>query len=387
MNSKMRTAPSIRFSGFDDVWQRSNLASLSDKLEYGMNAAAIPFDGENQYIRITDIDDASRKYIVSSRVSPSGELCETYRLRECDILFARTGASTGKSYIYHDRDGKMYFAGYLIRATIKPKVSAQFVFYNTLTNRYNNWVKMMSVRSGQPGINANEYGQYLLYVPSLPEQQNIASFLSLIDAKIDKQSAKVYALEEYKKGLLQKIFSQEIRFKDDDANDYPEWEVKQFGDVYTFLKTNSFSRDQMTEEYGSIHIIHYGDIHMKYSTILDVSTTALPYLNKQYEKSDYIYCRNKDILIADASEDYLDIGKSIELRKVGNLLIIAGLHTILARDKTNTMCDLYGGYMMQSIGVHKQIRILAAGAKVLGLSRSNLARVLVPIPNKEERKK
>ena len=68
-------------------------------LDYGMNAAAIAYDGENKYIRITDIDEQSSQYISDDPVSPAGQLLDKYIVEENDILFARTGASTGKSYL------------------------------------------------------------------------------------------------------------------------------------------------------------------------------------------------------------------------------------------------------------------------------------------------
>lgn len=91
------------------------------------------------------------------------------------------------------------------------------------------------MRSGQPGINANEYASYSFAVPSLPEQRKIADFLSAVDAVIAAQQAEVDAWEQRKKGVMQKLFSQEVRFKADDGSDFPEWEEKKLGDVCTQL--------------------------------------------------------------------------------------------------------------------------------------------------------
>ena len=134
------------------------------------NAAAGSFDGTNKYIRITDIDEESHCYINDSPVSQKGELDDKYLVRKKDILFARTGASTGKTYLYSEDDGKLYFAGFLIRISVNSDNNSTFVYNSTLTDKYNRWVRLTSMRSGQPGINAQEYASYCTYYPHLNEQ-------------------------------------------------------------------------------------------------------------------------------------------------------------------------------------------------------------------------
>ena len=195
---------------------------MSTSFEYGLNAAAKEYDGTNKYIRITDIDDDSRefsqedvaakeydgtnKYIRITDIdddsrefsqedvtSPDTDLskAEGYKLSEGDILFARTGASVGKSYIYRISDGLVYYAGFLIRAKIKLEYNPEFVFQNTLTSDYENFIKVTSMRSGQPGVNAQEYSQFEINVPSKPEQDKIATYFRNLDNLITLQQCKV----------------------------------------------------------------------------------------------------------------------------------------------------------------------------------------------------
>ena len=151
--------------------------------EYGLNAAAKEFDGKNKYIRITDIDDASREFLLSDLSSP--DICldgmSKYLLSSRDIVFARTGASVGKTYIYRENDGIVYFAGFLIRAKVNQDNDAEFVFQSTLSPSYEKYIRITSQRSGQPGVNAQEYGEYDLFAPSKEEQQRIGHFLRGID--------------------------------------------------------------------------------------------------------------------------------------------------------------------------------------------------------------
>lgn len=231
--------PKLRFKADDGSdfsgWEEKTLGELCAPLTYGMNAAATKFDGENRYIRITDIDDETHALLPNDIVSPSGELDDKYLVKKGDILLARTGVSTGKSFLYHPKDGKLFYAGFLIKAHVLPSSDDYFIYSQTLTDRYWKWVKTASMRSGQPGINANEYASYSFAVPSLPEQRKIADFLSAVDAVIAAQQAEVDAWEQRKKGVMQKLFSQEVRFKADDGSEFPAWESATVGELFTFV--------------------------------------------------------------------------------------------------------------------------------------------------------
>lgn len=148
-----------------------------------MNAAAKEYDGENKYIRITDIDDNTHEFLTDGLTSPDIDLngAENYKLAKGDILFARTGASVGKSYIYRDSDGLVYYAGFLIRARIKEDYDAEFIFQKTLTDQYNKYIAVTSQRSGQPGVNAQEYSEFEIQVPQKAEQTKIGAYFHNLD--------------------------------------------------------------------------------------------------------------------------------------------------------------------------------------------------------------
>lgn len=143
----MYDVPHLRFPEFSGEWEKCKFGDIATGFDYGMNAAAKSFDGENKYIRITDIDEASSTYGEKDMVSPDGILSDNYLVKDRDILLARTGASTGKSYLYKKSDGKLYYAGFLIRANVT-KHNPYFVFSQLHTHRYWRWVSIMSARSG-----------------------------------------------------------------------------------------------------------------------------------------------------------------------------------------------------------------------------------------------
>lgn len=200
--------PEIRFAGFTGDWEQRKLKDIASSFEYGLNAAAKEFDGVNKYLRITDIDDASRAFRDDDVTSPDANLslADNYRLQKGDVLFARTGASVGKSYIYRKSDGLVYFAGFLIRARIKPEYSEEFIFQNTLTTQYEKYIQFTSQRSGQPGVNAQEYGEYSLLMPDYQEQKIIGNILHQIDNLIILHHRKLEKLEQIKQAMLHKMF-------------------------------------------------------------------------------------------------------------------------------------------------------------------------------------
>lgn len=178
-------------------WEQRKLSEMCGTFEYGLNAAAKEFDGKNKYIRITDIDDASREFLLSDLSSP--DICldgmSKYLLSSGDIVFARTGASVGKTYIYRENDGIVYFAGFLIRAKVNQDNDAEFVFQSTLSPSYEKYIRITSQRSGQPGVNAQEYGEYDLFAPSKEEQQRIGHFLRGIDILITLHQRKPFLMK------------------------------------------------------------------------------------------------------------------------------------------------------------------------------------------------
>ena len=168
------------------AWEQCKLGEVSESFDYGLNAAATEYDGKHKYIRITDIDDSTHLFLQENLTSPDIDFsnADDYLLNEGDILFARTGASVGKTYIYRRSDGSLYFAGFLIRAKIKGNYDADFIFQNTLTDNYDSYIRITSQRSGQPGVNAQEYANFELSAPSLEEQKIIGVFFSHLDRLI-----------------------------------------------------------------------------------------------------------------------------------------------------------------------------------------------------------
>ena len=200
--------PPLRFKGFSGEWKRVKLVEIANKFNYGINAAAKPYDGYNKYLRITDIDEDMRVFNKDNLTSPEANDVEAYLLQEGDIVLARTGASVGKSYFYDANDGRVDFAGFLIRVQLKDTVCPRFIFTCTQTENYYKYIRMVSQRSGQPGVNTREYGDYsFLIPPTIEEQRCIANFFERLDKRIVLQSQQVEKLKLVKKACLNQFIA------------------------------------------------------------------------------------------------------------------------------------------------------------------------------------
>lgn len=239
-------------------------------------------------------------------------------------------------------------------------------------------------------LGQKDFAKLKVIFPDVHEQQKIASFLTSVDTKIEQLGKKKALFEQYKKGMLQKLFSQQIRFKDDNGNDFPDWKKKPLDRLYEFKSTNSLSRDQLNFNCGEVRNIHYGDIHKKFKPRFDMLHEDVPFINSDVNLnriSEDKYCKEGDLVIADASEDYNDIGKTIELSNLRGEKVLAGLHTLLARLLGDDLYVGFGAYLMASESVRKQIKLIAQGTKVLSISTGRMCKIKLSMPTSTEEQK
>lgn len=375
MNSQLNNntiIPKLRFPEFNDSWEKKTLANVSSNISYGIGAAATKFDGENKYLRITDINDQSHNFEPSPLTSPSGEIDQRYYLKEGDIVFARTGASVGKTYLYNKDDGKLVYAGFLIKCSIKKNISPYFIFSSTLTDKYRNWVLVYSVRSGQPGINANEYKKFEMYLPVLEEQQKIASFLSSVDKWIENLEKQKASLEEYKKGMMQKIFSQEIRFKDEEGNVYPKWEEKKLGEVGKVISGLTYKPSDVVEK---------GLLVLRSSNI---RTGKLSFKDNVYVNSDNISFNQvyeNDILICVRNGSKRLIGKNALIDKETESSAFGAFMAVFRSEYNTYFYHLFNSDLYKR-QVHRNL-----GATINSINGSDLKQFNFPFPCKQEQGK
>ena len=261
------------------------------KGSYGIAAPAIPFNpSKHTYLRITDINDDGTLN-KQGLMSVDDENASNYILKENDIVFARTGNSTGRSYFYDGADGEFVYAGFLIKFSIdKKKVNPRILKYYTHSKPYFNWVRSFDTGGTRGNINAKTYGTMPITLPSREVQDKIVSILKSLDEKIElnrringnlEQQAQAlfnhYFIERpdllgkykignlteianYLNGLAMQRFRPQMK-----ENGIPVLKIKELGQGYTDASSDICSKN-IADEYK----VHNGDVIFSWSGTLMV---------------------------------------------------------------------------------------------------------------------
>ncbi len=381
--SKM--TPKLRFPEFKDQWPITKL-----------NQHTRVYDGTHQTpnyvpegIPFYSVEHVTANNFISTRyISEKAFEAEARRVQieNGDILMTRIG-DVGTSVLV---DWKVRASFYVSLALIKRSLNFNSAYINQYikTSKFQRELWKRTLHVAFPiKINLGEIGESEISMPTLKEQQKIADFLTEVDQKVAALEKRLRLLKQYKQGVMQKIFSQRVRFTKDDGNIFKDWSSQQMSTAYDFVGTNSLSRDALTDS-GKIKNIHYGDIHTKFTKRLSLNNKNIPFIaDLSHEANEASLLKEGDLLIADASEDYADVGKTIEIIETNKLKAVGGLHTILARPRPGLMSIGFGSYLMESILVRKQLMRIATGVSVLGISRGNLSKIALSIPELEEQQK
>lgn len=205
-----RLAQSIFYTMFGDpnnsIYETRNLSDLSEyKLSYGSGATAVDFDGKIRYVRITDIKEDGELH--GDKVSPN-VFDDKYTLNDGDILFARSGATVGKTYQYKQKDGRAIYAGYLIRFIPNRNiVLPSYIFGYTKTCYYKAFISASAQAVAQPNINAQQYGALKVPIPPLALQQEFAEKVEAIEAQKELIKQSIAECEELFNSRMQYYFN------------------------------------------------------------------------------------------------------------------------------------------------------------------------------------
>ena len=194
-------------------WEVKTLRNmLAESPKYGINAPAVELSRDTPaYIRITDISNDGY-YRPTENVGVRSVFSEQYILHVNDIVLARTGASVGKSYFYKVEDGKLVYAGFLIKISpLQQILNSSYLFQFMKTKQYWDWVVVNSMRSGQPGINGAEFASMLIPTPSINEQTAIATILTDMDSELTTLVQKLAKARDLKQGMMQQLLTGRIR--------------------------------------------------------------------------------------------------------------------------------------------------------------------------------
>lgn len=251
----------------------------------------------------------------------------------------------------------------------------KYLKYYLESSRFLKEIKNSQNGSNQNFISLSAFRNMHIIIPNRDERMAISETLSDVDSLISALQRLIEKKKNIKQGVMQELLTSKKRLPGFSV----EWSQAPFEDLFDFLPTNAFTRDQMTDT-GTIQNVHYGDILTKYGACLDMANTDVPYLLetvsvRKYSESSYV--REGDVIIADTAEDST-VGKCVELVNVCGK-VLSGQHTMLCRPKI-TFAPKFLGYYMNAECFHNQMLPFITGIKVSSISKTNISTLVLKYP-------
>lgn len=389
-----------------DDWKEHTLRDLIDILtdytangsfeSLARNVRYLEYPSYARLIRLTDIrTNFTNEGVYVSKYSY--DFLKKSSLHGGELLLANVGAYAGFSFIYPEN---LMFRGtlgpnmFLIKF-FNQKIDNTFAYYAFSHGAVYNQLISKAASSAQPKLNKEDVRTCYINIPSsIQEQQRIAKALSDVDALISTTEKLIQKKKNIKQGAMQNLltgkkrlpgFAKTTNYKQSELGLIPEdWEVKSLGEIFEFRPNNTFTRDCLNDSKGEYQNVHYGDVLIKYPSILDCSKESIPFINEGINVKFSKYgIMEGDIIIADTAEDET-VGKVVEIFNLGEKKIVSGLHTFLCRKITDDFTPRWLGYFMNQSIFHNQLLPFITGTKVSAISRTAIQNVKVLIPSKEE---
>ena len=245
------TTPKLRFKEFEEDWSKITLGDYSETVTSGSRDWAQYYsDSGDKFIRMTNLvrdgihlDLSDLKFVKLPDDSNEGKRTN---LKSGDILISIT-AELGKLGWIPDGLGTAYINQHTALVRIKKSCDSKFIAYGLSTEKYNNKLNSLNDSGAKAGLNLGTIRNFEVIIPLKEEQTKIATFLSAVDEKISQLSQKLHLLSQYKQGMMQKLFSQQIRFKADDGSEFGEWEQSLLGQ-HCQITTGKLDANAMKED-------------------------------------------------------------------------------------------------------------------------------------------
>jgi type I restriction enzyme S subunit len=286
--------PQLRFPKFKGEWGTKKLGEWDLKVIDGDRGTNYPngddFSSEGYCLFMNAKNVTKNGFSFETKMFVTKEKDEKLRkgkLKRNDLILTTRG-SVG-NIAYYDNSIKYEHlrinSGMVLIRNENSQIDSNFIYISFFTPRLNRIIDTISFGSAQPQLTVKEINLFKLYLPSLSEQTKIASFLTAVDGKLTALNQKKTLLEQYKKGVMQQIFSQELRFKDDNGNDFADWEEKTFGDVTKFINGKAYKQTELLNE-GKYRVLRVGNLFSNnewYYSDFELDK------DKYIEKGDLIY--------------------------------------------------------------------------------------------------
>jgi len=370
----MNKTPNLRFKEFSEDWEFDRLSKVCE-----INPKTKEIPDKFYYI---DLESVVKGELVKDNIVVKEEAPSRAQrvLSPKDTLFQTVRPYQNNNY-YFDSDKDLPTVASTGYAQLRSHRNSEFLYHLIHTPRFGKNVLLRCTGSNYPAINTTDLSEIEIYYPSEEEQEKIASFFSLIDDKISLQSEKVEALKDYKKGMMQKIFSRELRFKDDDGRDYPEWEEKKLnevGDTYTGLSGKTKENFGIGEAKYVIYKNVFGN------TLAKAEEVDLVEINEGENQNKVV---KGDLLFTTSSETPEEVGMiSCWNYDIEDLYLNSFCFGYRLFD-LEQCSPIFMAYLLRSEDYRRKISILGQGSTRYNISKTELMKMKVSVPNIEEQRK
>ncbi|WP_286256828.1 restriction endonuclease subunit S [Pseudoalteromonas apostichopi] len=327
------------------------------------------------FLRVTDIQsnviDTEKLKFIS--IEEHRELIKRAKPEHGDLLLSKNGTIGISKVVDWDWEFSIFVSLALIKVR-KSKVDVNFLEQVFRSNIISDQISRRSKQGTVTNLHLEEIREFDIPLPpTKSEQSAIAKALTDMDELVHSLEKLIEKKQLIKLGAMQKLLNP----FDEDGELKDGWSQVSYDEAFTFLSTATYSRSDLGGD-GALYI-HYGDIHTKFGTHVDLNSEPVPALDID-KVAAYAKLKDGDLIMADASEDYDGIGKSFEVSGVGEKVVIAGLHTFLMRPKGDHFIDGFKGFIHEIVYVKSQLNQKATGLKVYGVSKNTLKDILIPYP-------
>lgn len=364
----MKNVPKLRFKEFSDEWEEKQLGDFAEKIT-----------SKNKGFVVNNvISNSAKNGLISQRdffdkeIANKDNIDGYYIIENGDFVYnprRSNEAPYGPINMFNQEEAgvvsPLYFCFRVNKINNK---YLQWYFKSAKWYKYIHMNSDQGARHDRVSIKDSEVLKMAIKVPNMVEQEKIANFLTKVDKLIEKQDEKVNNLEQYKKGMMQKIFSQEIRFKKDDGGEYPEWEYKKLGGLGVFYRGHSYNKNDVSEK---------GLLVLRSNNIRDnkLNYEDIQFVTKQCK--DDIKLKDKDLIICMANGSKKLVGKSGEYKE--NLAypdITVGAFCSIYRSN-----NIITKYLFQTSQYQEYLSTLLAGTNINNLKNSDLEELEFSIPS------
>lgn len=369
----MNKVPNLRFKEFSGKWEK---IKLGDKCTFYSGGTPLTtnkkyYDGNIPFIRSAEISSTSTELNISEDGLNNSS---AKMVKKGDLLYALYGATSGEVSI-SKIDGAINQAILCIQSDRLNLLFLEKILRKNKDNIINTYLQ-----GGQGNLSSKIVQDLRYYFPSLEEQEKIAAFFSLIDKKIALQTEKVEELKNYKKGLMQKIFSQELRFKDENGNEYPEWEEKTLQQIgFTYAGLSGKTKEDFG--FGNGSFVTYINVFRN-----TLAKRMIEQVNISEQENQNPVLKG-DLLFTTSSETPNEVGMvSCWDYEIKNLYLNSFCFGYRIYNH-NSYSPIFLAYMLRSGEYRKKISILAQGSTRYNISKTELMKMKVQCPCMEEQQK